>query len=317
MKFNFITLFLTSTLLMSTSLGVVAQEGLNASSNDLKTLEKASEKTVSPSHIMAVVDGKNITVGQLDELALEINPNLARFPDEQRRIMVLKAYLDMQALAKAAMSKGIDKTETYDKRMAVMRDNVLQQLYFKQTVVDQISDSDLETLYNKEVAALPKEDEVKARHILVKTKKEAEAIIKRLNKGENFEEIAKKSSTDGSAAVGGDLGYFSHGQMVKPFEDAAFGLKVGEYTKNPVESPFGWHVIKVEDRRLKQPPVFDDVKEMLRTQLIKERYQKLIVDLRSKLDVKYPDPNVIKLMQSLNQNGTPLPNETSDEEDTE
>lgn len=105
--------------------------------------------------------------------------------------------------------------------------------------------------------------------------------------------------------------------MVKPFEDAAFGLKVGEYTKHPVESPFGWHVIKVEDRRLKQPPVFDDVKEMLRTQLIKERYQKLIVDLRSKIDVKYPDPNVIKLMQSLNQNGTPFPNETSDEEDTE
>ncbi|EJF89986.1 hypothetical protein ME1_00147 [Bartonella vinsonii subsp. arupensis OK-94-513] len=317
MKFNFITLFLTSTLLTSTSLGVVAQENLNSPSNDLKTLEKASEKTVSPSHVMAVVDGKNITVGQLDELALEINPNLARFPDEQRRVMVLKAYLDMQALAKAAKSKGIDKTEAYDKRMAVMRDNVLQQLYFKQTIVDQISDTDLEALYNKEVAALPKEDEVKARHILVKTKKEAEAIIKRLNKGENFEEIAKKSSTDGSAAVGGDLGYFSHGQMVKPFEDAAFGLKVGEYTKNPVESPFGWHVIKVEDRRLKQPPVFDDVKEMLRTQLIKERYQKLIADLRSKIDVKYPDPNVLKLMQSLNQNGTPFPNAASDEEDTE
>ncbi|EJF78064.1 peptidylprolyl isomerase [Bartonella birtlesii] len=317
MKFNFITLFLTSALLASTNLGVMAQESLNSAPSDLKTLEKASEKAVSPSHVMAVIDGKNITAGQLDELALEINPNLIRFPDEQRRIMVLKAYLDMQALAKEAKSKGIDKTEAYDKRMVVMRDNVLQQLYFKQTIVDQISDNDLEALYKNEVAALPKEDEVKARHILVKTKKEAEAIIKRLNKKENFEEIAKKTSTDGSAAVGGDLGYFSHGQMVKPFEDAAFGLKVGEYTKSPIESPFGWHVIKVEDRRLKQPPAFDDVKEMLRTQLIKERYQKLIVDLRSKMDVKYPDPNVIKLMQSLNQNGTPLSDETPDEEDTE
>ncbi|GAA4663521.1 peptidylprolyl isomerase [Bartonella pachyuromydis] len=317
MKFNFITLFLASVVLTNTSLGVIAQESLNSSSSDLKALEKASEKAVSSSHVMAVIDGKDITAGQLDDLALEINPNLVRFPDEQRRIMVLKAYLDMQALAKEARSKGIDKTEAYDKRMAVMRDNVLQQIYFKQTIVDQISDTDLETLYKKEVAALPKEDEVKARHILVKTKKEAEAIIKRLNKGENFEEIAKKASTDGSAAVGGDLGYFSHGQMVKPFEDAAFGLKVGQYTKSPVESPFGWHVIKVEDRRLKQPPAFDDVKEMLRTQLIRERYQKLIVDLRSKIDVKYPDPNVIKLMQSINQNGAPLPDETADEEDTE
>lgn len=317
MKFNFITLFLTSTLLASTNLGVMAQEGVKSVSNDLKTLEKASEKTVAPSHVMAVIDGKEVTAGQLDELALEINPGLARFSDEQRRITVLKAYLDMLALAKAAIKEGIDKSETYNKRMAVMRDNVLQQLYFKQTVVDQISDADLETLYKKEVAALPKEDEVKARHILVKTKKEAEAIIKRLNKGESFEEIAKKNSTDGSAAVGGDLGYFSHGQMVKPFEDAAFGLKVGEYTKKPVESPFGWHIIKIEDRRVKQPPVFDDVKEMLRTQLIKERYQKLIADLRKKIDVKYPDPNVTKLMQSLNQNEAPLSDETSDEEEAE
>ncbi|MDM9988921.1 peptidylprolyl isomerase [Bartonella henselae] len=317
MKFNFITLFLTSTLLASTNLGVMAQEGVKSVSNDLKTLEKASEKTVAPSHVMAVIDGKEVTAGQLDELALEINPDLARFSDEQRRITVLKAYLDMLALAKAAIKEGIDKSETYNKRMAVMRDNVLQQLYFKQTVVDQISDADLETLYKKEVAALPKEDEVKARHILVKTKKEAEAIIKRLNKGESFEEIAKKNSTDGSAAVGGDLGYFSHGQMVKPFEDAAFGLKVGEYTKKPVESPFGWHIIKIEDRRVKQPPVFDDVKEMLRTQLIKERYQKLIADLRKKIDVKYPDPNVTKLMQSLNQNEAPLSDETSDEEEAE
>ncbi|WP_026088070.1 peptidylprolyl isomerase, partial [Bartonella rattaustraliani] len=101
------------------------------------------------------------------------------------------------------------------------------------------------------------------------------------------------------------------------FEDAAFALKVGEYTKKPVESPFGWHIIKVEDRRLKEPPVFDDVKEILRTQLIKEHYQKLIADLRSKLDIKYPDPNVIKLMQSLNQNETPLSDETSDDSDEE
>ncbi|MDD9332893.1 MAG: peptidylprolyl isomerase, partial [Bartonella sp.] len=164
------------------------------------------------SHVIAVIDGKNITAGQLDELALEINPNLIRVPDEKRRVTVLKAYLDMQALAKAARQKGLDKTEAYDKRMAIMRDNILQQLYFKEMVVDKISDADVKVLYDKEIDALPKEDEIKARHILVKTKEEAEKVIKRLNKGENFEEIAKKYSTDGSSAVGGDLGYFIRGQ---------------------------------------------------------------------------------------------------------
>ncbi|WP_343358064.1 peptidylprolyl isomerase [Bartonella schoenbuchensis] len=315
MKFKLTTLFVTSTLLVSTSLSVVAQDHVKSAPNDLNTLDKVSAKPVAPSHVMAIINGKSITAGELDELAFEINPNLARLSDEQRRITVLKAYLDMQALAKAAIEKGIDKTEVYDKRMTIMRDNVLQQLYFKQMVVDKIQDADLQALYDKEVAALPKEDEVKARHILVKTKEAAEAIIKRLKKGENFEEIAKKDSTDGSASVGGDLGYFSYGQMVKPFEDAAFSLKVGEYTKKPVESPFGWHIIKVEDRRPKQPPAFDDVKEVLRTQIMKDRYHALIIDLRNKVDVKYPDSHIAKLMQSLNENNAALPGETSNEEE--
>ncbi|AQX30295.1 peptidylprolyl isomerase [Bartonella schoenbuchensis] len=315
MKFKLTTLFVASTLLVSTSLSVVAQDHVKSAPNDLNTLDKASAKPIAPSHVMAIINGKSITAGELDELALEINPNLARLSDEQRRITVLKAYLDMQAFAKAAIEKGIDKTEVYDKRMAIMRDNVLQQLYFKQMVVDKIQDADLQALYDKEVAALPKEDEVKARHILVKTKEAAEAIIKRLKKGESFEEIAKKDSTDGSASVGGDLGYFSYGQMVKPFEDAAFSLKVGEYTKKPVESPFGWHIIKVEDRRPKQPPAFDDVKEVLRTQIMKDRYHALIIDLRNKVDVKYPDSHIAKLMQSLNENNAALPGETSNEEE--
>ncbi|MCZ2203918.1 peptidylprolyl isomerase [Bartonella sp. A05] len=311
MKFNFITLVLASTLLASTNLSAIAQESVKSAPNDLKTLDKVAEKSVAPSHVMAVIDGKEITAGQLDEMALEINPNFARFPEEQRRITVLKIYLDTQAFVKAAVENGVDKTADYEKRMTVMRDVALQQLYFKKTVVDQIKDADLTDLYKKEIAALPKEDEVKARHILVKTKAEAEAIIKRLKKGGNFEEIAKKDSTDGSATVGGDLGYFSQGQMVKPFEEAAFALKVGEYTKKPVESPFGWHIIKVEDRRVKQPPAFDDVKEVLRTQIMRDRYQTLLNDLRGKMDVQYPDSNVAKLMQSLNNNELPLPDEGS------
>ncbi|AQX18056.1 peptidylprolyl isomerase/peptidyl-prolyl cis-trans isomerase C [Bartonella sp. CDC_skunk] len=314
MRFNFRVLCLASTLLVGIHAGVIAQESVKSAKNDLSTLENAAEKPVPLSHVIAVIDGKNITAGQLDELALEINPNLVRVPDEKRRVTVLKAYLDMQALAKAALQKGLDKTEAYDKRMAIMRDNILQQLYFKEMVVDKIADADVKALYDKEIAALPKEDEIKARHILVKTKEEAEKVIKRLNKGESFEEIAKKDSTDGSSAVGGDLGYFSRGQMVKPFEEAAFNLKVGEYTKKPVESPFGWHVIKIEDRRLKQPPVFDDVKDVLRTQLIREHYQTLITDLRGKINVEYPDSNIAKHMQSLNENEAPFLGETSNVE---
>lgn len=329
MKFISITLLLSSALLFSTSLTSMAQDAAKPDAAQPGASEPAKPKLpdpsnaanpepakpVEPSHVMAVVDGKDITAGELDAMANDIDPGLARLPDQQRRITVLKIYIDMKTLSDAAVKEGLDKTPDYDKRMAIMRENVLQQLYFKNSIIDKITDADIKARYDKEIAGLPKEQEVHARHILVKTKKEAEDIIKRLQKGEKFEDIAKQKSTDGSAATGGDLGYFSRGQMVKPFEEAAFSLKVGEYTKTPIESPFGWHIIKVEDRREKQPPALDDVKDAIRNLIARERYSATIGDLRSKMDIKYPDADVEKLMQKSDNGGAGLPGEQSQEDD--
>lgn len=329
MKFIPITLLLSSALLFSTSLTSMAQDAAKPDAAQPGASEPAKPKLpdpsnaanpepakpVEPSHVMAVVDGKDITAGELDAMANDIDPGLARLPDQQRRITVLKIYIDMKTLSDAAVKEGLDKTPDYDKRMAIMRENVLQQLYFKNSIIDKITDADIKARYDKEIAGLPKEQEVHARHILVKTKKEAEDIIKRLQKGEKFEDIAKQKSTDGSAATGGDLGYFSRGQMVKPFEEAAFSLKVGEYTKTPIESPFGWHIIKVEDRREKQPPALDDVKDAIRNLIARERYSATIGDLRSKMDIKYPDADVEKLMQKSDNGGAGLPGEQSQEDD--
>lgn len=320
------TLFLSSALLLSSSLTSMAQDAAKPDAPQqnvsepaqpkLPDLSKASTaKPVDPSHVMAVVDGKDITAGELDSMASDIDPGLARLPDQQRRITVLKIYIDMKTLSDAALKEGLDKTPEYEKRMAIMRENVLQQLYFKNSIVDKITDADIKARYDKEIAGLAKEQEVHARHILVKTKKEAEDLIKRLQKGEKFEEVAKQKSTDGSAATGGDLGYFSRGQMVKPFEDAAFSLKVGEYTKTPVESPFGWHIIKVEDRREKQPPALDDVKDSIRNMIARERYSAAIGDLRSKMDIKYPDADVEKAMQASDNKGADSSDDQSQEDD--
>ena len=112
-----------------------------------------------------------------------------------------------------------------------------------------------------------------ARHILVKTKEEADAIIKQLDGGAKFEDIAKEKSTDpGSGAQGGDLGWFSAGQMVPEFEKAAFALEPGKYTKEPVQSQFGFHIILLEDKRAKQPPAFEQVKEQFRSQVLRDKY---------------------------------------------
>ena len=101
--------------------------------------------------------------------------------------------------------------------------------------------------------------------------------------------------------MGGDLGYFTHGQMVEPFEKAAFALKVGDYTRVPVETPFGWHIIKVEDKRLKQPPALDDLKETLRNMIARDRYQELLATVRKQASatLKIPDENIKKALIDL------------------
>ena len=169
-------------------------------------------------------------------------------------------------------------------------------MYFKAEVIDKITDADVRTRYDKEIAATPPLNEIRARHILVKTEDEAKAIIKELDGGAKFEDIAKAKSTDGAASQGGDLGYFGPGQMVPDFEKQAFALDVGQYSKEPVKTDFGFHVIKVEDKRAKQPPAFDDVKDQVREVLLREKYVEMVKAFRDELKVEWVDPAMKKAM---------------------
>ena len=148
-----------------------------------------------------------------------------------------------------------------------------------------------------EIAAMPAKNEVRARHILVKTEDEAKAIIKKLEGGAKFEDLAKENSTDGSAAQGGDLGYFGEGMMVPEFEKAAFALDVGAFTKEPVKSQFGYHIIKLEDKRQQQPPAFDQVKDQVRSIIIRDKYIEMVKKLRDAAKISYEDEAVAKAMK--------------------
>ena len=133
------------------------------------------------------------------------------------------------------------------------------------------------------------EDEVDARHILVETEVTAQEVFDKVGKGEDFAKLAETYSKDpGSKADGGKLGYFTKGQMVKEFEDAAFALKKGEVSK-PVQSKFGWHIIKIEDRRTKQPPSFEEVKGQIVDSMVQQKGQQAATDLRGKAKIEYVD----------------------------
>src|SRR5690606_36060757 len=134
--------------------------------------------------------------------------------------------------------------------------------------------------YDKEIAALEPQEEIRARHILLKSREEAEAVIDKLEAGADFVELAKTESAGPSGPTGGDLGFFGKGQMVPEFENAAFALADGEFTRDPVQTQFGWHVIPREEHRTQPPPEFDAVKDQVRQIVMGEKYRALLADIR-------------------------------------
>lgn len=276
---------------------VFAQNAAPGTEKAAATTAAVSAEKDDPSKVLATINGKDITVGEVDQAAGDLDPQFARLPVEQRRLAALAALIDIKAMAGEAEKDKLDQTKEFKDRMEFLRERALHNEYFKNAIVDKISDADVRARYDKEIAAMPPQVEVRARHILVKTKEEAEVIIKKLEGGAKFEDLAKASSTDGTASSGGDLGYFSEGQMVPEFEKAAFALKPGEYTKEPVQTQFGYHVIQLEDRRTKQPPAYDQVKDQIRSIIMRERYIETVKKLRDGLKIDYKDPAIEKAMK--------------------
>jgi peptidyl-prolyl cis-trans isomerase C len=241
-----------------------------------------------PAAIVATVNGQPVTEGDLEVALQDLGQQFAQLPPEQRRAAALSAIIEVRLMAAKAEAEGLDKDPEFQRRLAFLNQRGLHSAVIDKDVSGSITDADVRAAYDKEIAATPPANEVHARHILVKTKEEAEAIIKELDAGKSFEDIAKEKSTDpGSGANGGDLGYFSAGQMVPEFEKAAFELEPGSYTKTPVQSQFGFHIIKVEDKRAKQPPAFDTVKDQFRQVVLRDKYLALVKALRdaAKIDV--------------------------------
>ena len=169
-----------------------------------------------------------------------------------------------------------------------MKTRALRNEFFRVNVDEKITEAELKAFYDKEVGSKPAEKEVKARHILLKEEKEALDVIKELDGGADFAELAKKKSTGPSGPRGGDLGFFGKGQMVPAFEAAAFALDKGAYTKTPVKTQFGYHVVLVEDAREAPKPSFDETKGNIRRVLAEQKFSEILNDLKAKakIDVK-------------------------------
>ncbi len=258
-----------------------------------------------PDAVVAKVGDVEIHQSDLDLAVANLDPQLAQLPDDQKKIAALSAAIDVKLLALDATAEKLDQNAEFKKRMQYLADRELHNAYFKKHVVDTVTDADVKARYDKEVAALPKQEEVHARHILVKTEDEAKDVIKQLDAGKSFADLAKEKSTDPNKADGGDLGYFTKGRMVKEFEEAAFALDKGTYTKTPVKTDFGYHVILVDDKRDAAPPAFDQVKDQVRQLVMRDKYLALLASAKEKSKVEITDEALRKGYDDANKQPQP------------
>lgn len=211
--------------------------------------------------------------------------------DENIRQNVLRGLVSERLIYQEAIKAGTDKDPEVKKRIAALEKQIVMQAFMEQKAKSLVTDAQLHEAYDAKVAASKGQDEVKARHILVANEDEAKKLYDEIKKGADFEKLAKEKSADkGSGANGGELGWFTKDKMVPEFAEAAFKLKKGEVSP-PVKTEFGWHIIKVEDRRPVKLPPFDEMKDSLRNELANKEVQDYVEGLLKKADIKYYGPD--------------------------
>jgi peptidyl-prolyl cis-trans isomerase C len=242
---------------------------------------------------VARVNGQDISEAELTFAESEVGAEIAGLPQESRRRVLLEYLVEAHLFAESAAKNQLGAGKDFEDRLAYYKMRALRDTFYEKKIHEAVTEAQARAAYDEQIAKLTPEPEVRARHILVKTEEEAKDIVKQLKAGADFNELAKKSSDGPSAQTGGDLGYFSRGQMVKPFEDVAFSLQKGQIS-DPVQTEFGWHVIKVEDKRTRPLPSFDEVKDQLMASLVQTKLKATVQELRGSAKVEILDPELKK-----------------------
>lgn len=235
--------------------------------------------------VVATVNGTPIRASEVVMAAEDIGQGLPpQLQGAARQEYVLSFLTDMTLLAQAAEAQKLDQTPAFKARMAYARTKALMEALMTQEAKKAVSEEMKRKTYEEFVKTNPPEEEVHARHILVDDEAKAKEIAKKAKAGEDFAKLAKEYSKDG-ADDGGDLGYFTKDQMVPEFADAAFKLDKGQVS-DPVKSQFGWHIIKIEDKRTKPVPTYEQVEPQVEQYLVRKSQADLVTKLRADAKVE-------------------------------
>ncbi|WP_428698593.1 peptidylprolyl isomerase [Stappia sp.] len=250
------------------------------------TAALAQEQATDPAGVVAKVGEDTVTEADIAFASQDFSEQLSQVPPTQWRKVLTDVVVDMKVLANAAEAAGIADEDAFKRQVEFLTMRALRNAYLAREIEGKVSEEAVQAAYDKEFADYAGEEERKASHILLKSKEEAEAVIAELDGGRDFAELAKEKSTGPSGPNGGDLGYFTRGRMVPEFEKAAFELEVGKHSAEPVETQFGWHVIRIEDARKQPAPDLADVRDRLRQQLLRARYAEVLEELKAKTTIE-------------------------------
>jgi peptidyl-prolyl cis-trans isomerase C len=245
----------------------------------------ASAQGEATDEVVATVNGTPIRYSDISFADEEMSAALARLEPNVRFQYLLGLLIDRRIVALAAEEKNVGDDPAVKRRQEYFNEKALRDFYWVQLMQDRVSDEAVRAWYDRNIASAPPEREANARHILVETEAEAKAIADEIAAGKSFEDAANEHSRDGSGQDGGDLGWFSRGDMVEAFGDAVFSMEPGDISA-PVQSQFGWHLIQVIDFREMPKPTLEEAQEDIFRQLAREEGQKLIESLREEAKIE-------------------------------
>ena len=226
-------------------------------------------------HLSEVIDSKSQLPQQYQSMPIE-----AMFPALVERV------IDIRLVAREARANGLADDPDVRRELARIENQILSQVFLTRRIDAMITEQAVQARYDEHIAGLPPDEEVSARHILLETEEDALAVIASLRGGADFIELAAEKSIGPSADRGGDIGYFGRGNVVPEFADAAFAIEPGQISETPVQSEFGWHVIRVDDRRAVAPPSLEEMRQQLVSEISQQLIAELIGELRDKVTVE-------------------------------
>ena len=248
---------------------------------------KAPQATPPKDPVVATVNDQPIYLSELQVAQQALPPQYRNMPLSSVYPALLDRIIDSKLVVADGKKNKVEADPDFKKRMAFVEDQVVQDFWLQKELAKRVTPDKLQARYQEKLKSMPAEDEVHARHILVATEQEAKDLLAELKKGTPFDKLAREKSTDkASGAEGGDLGWFKRTDMVKEFSDAAFALKKGELSETPVKTQFGFHLIKVEDRRQAPPPSFEELADQIREEVQRETVTQYLDQLRSNAKVE-------------------------------